>query len=67
MAAIVIDRAACSGYGACIDVAPEVFMLADDGIVVALVSDADGLRLAEAVRSCPMGALRIEDSVGAAR
>ena len=38
---IVLDRELCSGFGACVDVAPELFRVEPDGRAVAVV-DATG-------------------------
>ena len=57
---IVVDRASCSGYGSCVDLAPDVFAMGDDLVVVALLDEISADRVRAAVRSCPMGALRLE-------
>ncbi|CAN3983678.1 ferredoxin [Kitasatospora purpeofusca] len=55
----------CVGAGQCVLSAPEVFDQDNDGIVVLLREDLDGLGRAdregveEAVRLCPSGALRL--------
>jgi ferredoxin len=54
----------CQGYGLCVDAAPSLFDLDDDGLVVVLhdeVSD-DQLHQAEAgIHICPVTALRLEN------
>ena len=47
---IEIDRSLCSGFGSCVDTAPELFRLGDDGIAVALVG---GVRRAGRARRRP--------------
>jgi len=52
-----IDRSLCSGFGACAELAPQLFEVAPDGI--AEVRDRAGVDAAalEAVEACPMGAI----------
>ena len=55
------DRSLCCGYGACVAICPEVFDL-EDGLVVVIQADVPpGLeaKAAEAVGSCPQGALTL--------
>lgn len=62
-----IDRTLCVAFEMCIDVAPEVFRFADDGIIT-FVGGADGIereRLLEACRCCPVDALAVFDGDGA--
>jgi ferredoxin len=59
----VADRAACCGYGICIQVCPDVYKLDDTGIVV--VDDGpippELMEAAqEGVESCPQQALKLE-------
>jgi ferredoxin len=56
---------ACQGYANCVDAAPEVYDIDDDGVVVLLkaeISDEERPRIEEAARSCPVSALTIEDA-----
>ncbi len=58
---IDIDRERCEGYGVCVQSAPDIFDLDDEGDPVVLRADVDralteGAVLAE--RSCPMQAVR---------
>ena len=64
MLRVQIDRSLCSGFGSCVDAAPELFRLGDDGIAVALVEESDEAALLDAVRSCPMGAIALLDEQG---
>ena len=59
---IEIDRSLCSGYGTCIDLAPDLFELADDLIAVARVAETDAEAAVEAASACPMGAIRLVDN-----
>jgi ferredoxin len=61
---VQIDRSLCSGFGSCVDAAPELFRLGDDGIAVALVEESDAAALLDAIRSCPMGAIALLDEQG---
>ena len=57
------DRDRCEGHGLCADVAPEVYDLDDDAIVVVRheTVPADLERKADAgARVCPVAALRVE-------
>lgn len=57
------DREKCEGHGLCADVAPEVYELDDDAMVVLLHEQVPPAleRKAEAgARVCPVAALRIE-------
>lgn len=59
------DTEACQGYANCVDAAPDVYDIDDDGVVVLLkeeVSAEDRSRVEEAARSCPVSALLVEDS-----
>jgi ferredoxin len=59
------DFEACQGYANCVDAAPEVYDIDDDGVVVLLkqeISDQERPRIEEAARSCPVSALTIEDA-----
>jgi ferredoxin len=58
------DTAACQGYGNCVTTAPDAFDIDDDGVVVVLrdsITEDERLRIEEAVRSCPVNALSIEN------
>lgn len=60
---IIADHDRCEGHGLCVEQAPEVFDLDDDGELVHRFADADvpaDLQdaAARAVDSCPVAALR---------
>lgn len=62
MKTLDIDRDRCEGHGLCAQLAPEVFQLDDDGelhLVVGAEAEVSEQRLAAAVRSCPVAALRL--------
>ena len=59
---IVADRSRCEGHGLCEDIAPEVYELDDDAIVVPRYESVppELERKAEAgARVCPVAALRV--------
>jgi len=59
------DFGACQGYANCVDAAPEVYDIDDDGVVVLLreeITEEERPRIEEAARSCPVNALTIEES-----
>ena len=63
MPVLKADFGACQGYANCVDAAPDVYDIDDDGVVVLLtesIPDADRPRIEEAARSCPVSALTIE-------
>ena len=58
------DLDVCQGHGQCEESAPEVFEVGDDALVhLLIVNPSEGLRPAveEAVRRCPVDALRTDD------
>jgi ferredoxin len=59
---IRINRSLCSGYGECVGIAPEVFMLGHDRISVVLDADAaDDEAVLDAARACPVDAITLID------
>lgn len=62
MTRVVADTERCEGHGMCEAVAPELFRVGDDDVVIVApgeLSDADRENAALAVDSCPMAALRL--------
>jgi ferredoxin len=60
---ITADRERCEGHGLCADVAPDVYELDDDAIVVLVhetVPPALERRAEAGARVCPVAALRLE-------
>jgi ferredoxin len=63
--AVRADVELCCGSGQCVYLAPTVFGLDDDGLVVVLDSDPEGAELVvadEAVRDCPTRAISLDGS-----
>lgn len=57
-----IDRRLCSGYGECVGIAPEVFDLGDDNVVVIIDPEgADDETVLDAARACPVDAITVLD------
>lgn len=63
MSVIHADQVRCEGYGNCVIAAPDLVDVDDEGVVVVLherfPESALG-RAENAVRSCPVGALRVD-------
>jgi len=62
---IRVDELICVGFGDCVGVAPEVFVLNGDGTVD--FRDVESVvpeRLLEACRACPVDALTVVDGTG---
>jgi ferredoxin len=55
---IEIDRSLCSGFGACAELAPDVFT-AERGVASLRVGTSDDDRVLEAADACPMGAITV--------
>ena len=62
---IVLDRELCSGFGACTNVAPDLFRPEPDGRAVAVVSVTDNGEAREAAAACPMAAITITEEQAA--
>jgi ferredoxin len=56
---VQIDRSLCSGFGACSDLAPDVFELGPDAIASVRVGETSDSAVLEAVEACPMGAIEV--------
>lgn len=62
---IQIDHEICAGFADCVDLAPDVFALNDDGVAVILDPDAvDADVLQEAAELCPVSAILLFDEDG---
>jgi ferredoxin len=56
---IEIDRTLCSGFGACADLAPEIFEVDDGGTASVRVGESDDPRVLDAAAACPMAAINV--------
>lgn len=56
---IHIDRSLCSGFGSCVELAPEVFVLDDDGTASVRRDESDDPAVLEAAAACPMAAISV--------
>jgi ferredoxin len=56
---IVIDRSLCSGFGACAELAPDVFEVDQGGLVSLRVGASPDPAALEAAAACPMGAITV--------
>jgi ferredoxin len=62
---IQIDRSLCSGFGACAELAPEIFELDDGGLVSLRVGTTDDRAGLDAADACPMGAISVVEEQAA--
>lgn len=61
---VVVDLSKCDLHGLCVETAPEVFEIGDDGALRVLnETPPEGLRATvdKAVRECPTGAISVEE------
>jgi ferredoxin len=61
---VVVDLSICDLHGLCVETAPEVFQIGDDGSLhVVIETPPEDLRakVGAAVRDCPTGAISIEE------
>ena len=61
LAKIIIDKDACIGCGVCENLCPDVFKLGDDMKAEALVPESDLPCVQDAVDSCPVSAIKLEE------
>jgi ferredoxin len=62
---IVIDRSLCSGFGACADLAPEIFAVDDGGLVTLRTGTSDDPAVLDVESACPMGAITVVEEQAA--
>ena len=58
---IVIDRSLCSGFGACAQLAPQIFELDPGGTASIRAGESDDPAVLDAAAACPMAAITIEE------
>lgn len=56
---IEIDRSLCSGYGLCVDLAPDVIELDDRAEAIVRAAETDDAAVLAAAAQCPMGAISV--------
>ena len=56
---IVIDRSLCSGFGACAELAPQIFELDGEGLASVRVGTSDDATVLDAAAACPMAAISV--------
>jgi ferredoxin len=56
---IVIDRSLCSGFGACAELAPDVFEVDESGAASLRVGDSNDPVVLDAAAACPMAAISV--------
>jgi ferredoxin len=60
---VVVDLSLCNLHGLCMETAPEVFEIGDDGVLKVLNEtppEALRAKMDRAARECPTGAISIE-------
>jgi 3-phenylpropionate/trans-cinnamate dioxygenase ferredoxin reductase subunit len=63
MPVIHADQTKCEGYGNCVIAAPDLVDLDEEGVVIVVnerFPESALVRAENAVRSCPVGALRVD-------
>jgi ferredoxin len=61
---VIVDMSNCDLHGLCVEAAPEVFEIDDDGKLQVLIeTPSEDLRakVEKAVRECPTGAITIQE------
>jgi ferredoxin len=56
---IIIDRSLCSGFGSCVELAPEIFELDGEGLASVQVGKSDDAAALGAAAACPMAAISV--------
>lgn len=59
---VQIDRALCSGFGACVEHASGFFTLDGTSLAIARAETSDDAGVLQAARACPMGAITVVDA-----
>ena len=62
---IVIDRSVCSGFGSCVELAPEVFELDAGGTASLRVGRSPDPAVLDAAAACPMAAIEVTEQEAA--
>lgn len=56
---VTVDRELCMGFGRCLEIAPDVFDLDDDGISTVIGPPTDEKAVVDAEWSCPRQAITV--------
>lgn len=56
---IQIDRSLCSGFGACAELAPDIFVLDDSGTATVRRGESEDPAVLDAAAGCPMAAITV--------
>jgi ferredoxin len=62
---ISIDSGLCSGFGSCVDLAPDLFRLESGGVAATITAATDNPAALDAADSCPMGAIVVTEAAAA--
>ena len=58
---IEIDRSLCSGFGACADLAPDIFELDAGGTATVRTGESDDPAVLDAASACPMAVITVTE------
>ncbi len=56
---IEIDQSLCSGFGACAELAPDVFEVEPGGTATVRIGESDDPAVLDAAAACPMAAITV--------
>lgn len=63
---VQVDHDICAGFADCVEAAPDVFALDEEGLAIVIDPDAAGMdTLKEAADVCPVSAILLFDASGA--
>jgi ferredoxin len=62
---ILIDRSLCSGFGACAELAPDVFEVDGKGLVALRIGASADPAVLDAASACPMAAITVVEEEAA--
>jgi ferredoxin len=62
---VVIDSSLCIGYGACAELAPDVFTIGPEGNANVRIGSTDDPGALEAAATCPMDAITVVEEEAA--
>ena len=59
---VTVDQDMCEGHGICVDIAPEIFVLREDGLAEVILADPPAEMneaAGDAARRCPASAISV--------